>query len=364
MRKVLTQVLYLRAMIAVLMVILFNPGIAQDTDKTKTESEPVNIDVIVKDAAGKRVSDLKKEDFEIYEDGVLQEITHFRPMNQPLRLVLLFDTSASMGYLFPAIKNEAVKFVESLNPLDEIMVASFSSSLQWHTDWGGKAAAANEILALESASVPRNIAPNFGPRRISPGGQFPRRPFPPGRPIPPGGPQPPGRPVILRDADTNLYGAMHTLFERFGGRSGNEVVLLISDGKDSVGGSLAKQRPVKDPKQAVQKAQESWTQIYTACFNIERGGGLSPFGGGRGSGSNCKFLSEISDATGGRAFEFESQSDLALVLKKILEDLRSQYGLAYSPSSQGKRAGFHTIRTVVKRPDVVARAREGYLVSK
>jgi Ca-activated chloride channel family protein len=359
MRKYRIPVLYLRAMAAVLMIVLFNLGIAQDTDKTKIETEPVNIDVIVKDAEGKRVPDLKKEDFEIYEDGMLQEITRFRPMDQPLRLVLLFDTSASMGYLFPAIKDEAVKIVESLNQLDEIMVATFSSSLQWHTEWGGKAAAKNEILPLESAAVPGRLPSNAGQ------GQFPRRrPIPPRMPIPPGGPPPPGRPVVLRDVDTNLYGALHTLFERFGGRGGNEVVLLISDGKDSIGGSLAKQRPVKDPKQAVQKAQESWTQIYTACFNIERGGGLSPFGGGRGSGSNCKFLSEISDATGGRAFEFESQSDLALVLKKILEDLRSQYGLAYSPSSQGKRAGFHTIRTVVKRPDVVARAREGYLVSK
>jgi Ca-activated chloride channel homolog len=359
MRKYRIPVLYLRAMAAVLMIVLFNPGIAQDTDKTKIETEPVNIDVIVKDAEGKRVADLKKEDFEIYEDGALQEITHFRPMNQPLRLVLLFDTSASMGLLFPAVKDEAVKFVESLNQLDEIMVASFSNSLQWHTEWGGKAAAANEILDLESASVPGRLPSNPGQ------GQFPRRrPIPPRMPVPPRGPLPPGRPVVLRDVDTNLYGAMHTLFVRFGGRGGNEVVLLISDGKDSVDGSLSKQRPVKDSKQVVQKAQESWAQIYTACFSIERSSGLSPFGGGRGSGSNCKFLSEISDATGGRAFEFESQSDLALVLKKILEDLRSQYGLAYSPSSQGKKAGLHKIRVTVKRPDVVVHAREGYLVSK
>jgi Ca-activated chloride channel family protein len=368
MRTYSIPLLHRRAMSAVLMIVLFNlfnPGIAQDTDKTKIETELVNIDVIVKDAEGKRVSDLKKEDFEIYEDGVLQEIVHFRPMSQPLRLVLLLDTSASMAFLFPGVKDETVKFVESLNQLDEIMVASFSSSLHWHTEWGGKAAAANEILALESASIRGNLSPNLGPRQLR---QFPRRrPIPPRMPIPPGGPLPPGRPVVLRDVDTNLYGAMHTLFGRFGGRGGNEIVLLISDGKDTVGGDLAKQRPLKDPKQVIQKAQESWAQIYTACFNIERGRGLSPIGiggGGKGSGSNCKFLSEIADATGGRALEFESQSDLALVLKKTLEDLRSQYSLAYSPSSQGKKAGFHKIRTVVKKSDVVARAREGYLISK
>jgi VWFA-related protein len=369
MRTYSIPVLCRRAMSAVLMIVLFHPGIAQETDKTKIENDLINIDVIVKDAEGKRVADLKKEDFEIYEDGVLQEITHFRPMNQPLRLVLLFDTSTSMGILGPAIKDEAVKFVESLNQLDEIMVASFSNSLQWHTEWGGKAAAENVILDLQFVSVPGRLSPYPGPRQISPGRQFPlpRRPIPPGRPGPPGRPIPPGRPVVLRDIDTNLYGAMHTLFERFGARGGNEIVLLISDGKDSVAGDLSKQRPVKDAKKVVQKAQESWAQIYTACFNIERSGGSSPFGiggGGRGSNSNCKFLSEIADATGGRSLEFESQTDLALVLKKTLEDLRSQYSLAYSPSSQGKKAGFRKIRTVVKRPDLVARAREAYLISK
>ena len=51
---------------------------------------------MVKDADGKRISDLKKEDFEIYEDGVLQEIADFKPAPHPLRLILLFDTSVSM----------------------------------------------------------------------------------------------------------------------------------------------------------------------------------------------------------------------------------------------------------------------------
>src|SRR5262245_29579352 len=43
-----------------------------------------------------------------------------------------------------------------------------------------------------------------------------------------------------------------------------------------------------------------------------------------GYGSNCKFLSEVADATGGRSFVFESHPELAQVLKKTLDDLRSQ----------------------------------------
>jgi Ca-activated chloride channel family protein len=339
------------AIAAVWMIVLFSLGVAQqDEGKIKTETELINVDVAVKDAAGKRIHDLKKEDFEIYEDGVLQEITHFKPASHTLRLILLFDTSVSMGAIFPAIKDETVKLVESLNQLDEIKIGAFDMDLQWGPDWGGKAVATTEILALKSPPVPQPTLPSPQPT--------PPRPFP----IPRGGR------VGLPDRDTNLFGAMHTLFGRFGGRSGNEVVVLFSDGKDSVDRDLAKQRPVKDSKQVIRKAQESWAQIYAACFKTEREDSWNPIPtGGRGTGgygSNCKFLSEIADATGGRSFEFESQSALVQVLKKTLDELRSQYTLAYYPLSQGNRAGYHKIKVVVKKPDLIARAREGYLVSK
>ena len=328
------------------MIGLFSPGDAQDEGKVKIKTELINVAAVVKDADGKRIHDLKKEDFEIYEDGVLQEITDFKPASHPLRLILLFDTSVSMGAIFPAVKDETVKLVESLNQLDEMMIGAFDANLQWSADWGGKALATNEILDLKSTSgqpMPQNPQPRLP------------SPFP----------IPPGRRVRLPDKNTNLFGAMRALFERAGGRSGNEVVVLISDGKDSVDRDLAKQRPVKDSKQVVREAQGSQAQIYAACFKFERensGIGI-PIGGGD-YGSDCKFLSEIADATGGRSYEFESQSALAQALKKTLDELRSQYTLAYYPSSQGNRAGFHKIKVVVKKPDLTARTREGYLVSK
>jgi VWFA-related protein len=314
----------------------------------------INVAVGVKDADGKRITDLKKEDFEIYEDDVLQEIADFKPSPHPLRLIMLFDTSVSMGAISPAVKDEAVKLVESLNQLDETMIGAFDIDLQWRSDWGGKALATSEILALKSTSNPQPTTSSPQPK--------PPRPFP----LPPGRPVPPGGRVLAPDKNTNLFGAMRAIFERVGGRSGNEVVLLFSDGKDSVDRDLSKQRPVKDSKQVIKEAQGSRAQIYAACFKPDGGNSMSPFPIGRraGYGSDCKFLSEIADSTGGRSFEFESQSALAQVLKKTLDELKSQYTLAYYPSSQGNRAGFHKIKVVVKKPDLIARMREGYLVSK
>ncbi|HEY9431524.1 MAG TPA: VWA domain-containing protein [Blastocatellia bacterium] len=348
--------------LTVCVIVLFSPVVAQDDGKPKIKTELINIAVMVKDADGKRISDLKKEDFEIYEDGVLQEIADFKPAPHPLRLILLFDTSVSMGAIFPGVKDEAVKVVESLDQLDEIMIGSFDAGLQLSSDWGGKALATTEILALKSTSnfppTPQNPQPmpSPGPRPRFPG------------PVPGPGPFPMPRGRMEPDKNTNLFGAMRALFDRVGGRSGNEVVLIFSDGKDSVDRNLANQRPVKDPKQVIKEAQENLSQIYAACFKPDRessGSPIPPFGiGGGGYASDCKFLSEIADAAGGRSFEFESQSAFAQVLKKTLDELRSQFTLAYRPSSQGNRVGFHKIKVVVKKQDMIARARESYLISK
>jgi VWFA-related protein len=350
--------------LAICVIVLFSPVVAQDDGKPKIKTELINIAVMVKDADGKRIPDLKKEDFEIYEDGVPQEIVDFKPAPHPLRLILLFDTSVSMGAIFPAVKDEAVKLVESLDQLDEIMIGSFDAGLQWGSDWGGKALATTEILALKSTSDPQPMPQNPQP---TPPGPRPRLPGP--FPIPRGpGPSPIPRGRMAPDRNTNLFGAMRALFDRVGGRSGNEVVLIFSDGKDSVDRNLANQRPVKDPKQVIREAQENLLQIYAACFKPDRessGNPIPPFGiGGGGYASDCKFLSEIAGAGGGRSFEFESQSAFAQIMKKTLDELRSQYTLAYRPSSQGNRVGFHKIKVVVKKQDMIARARESYLISK
>src|SRR5262245_58832420 len=93
--------------LALWMIGLFSLIVAQqDEGKVKTATEPISLDVVVKDIAGNQAPVLKKEDFEIYEDGVLQEIASVNPAPRPLRLILLFDTSVSMGLFFKGIQDE------------------------------------------------------------------------------------------------------------------------------------------------------------------------------------------------------------------------------------------------------------------
>ncbi|MGH9855898.1 MAG: VWA domain-containing protein, partial [Blastocatellia bacterium] len=101
----------------------------------KIDTELVNLNVVVTDRHGQRVRGLGKDDFEVYEDGVKQEITHFAAEERSLKLALVFDTSISMEETLPAVKQAAIKFVEGLSADDRLSVISFASKVSLHTKW-------------------------------------------------------------------------------------------------------------------------------------------------------------------------------------------------------------------------------------
>src|SRR5262245_46502937 len=68
---------------------------AQREFVVKIDTELVNLNVVVTDKSGQRVRGLVKDDFEVFEDGARQEISHFVAEERPLKLVLLFDASIS-----------------------------------------------------------------------------------------------------------------------------------------------------------------------------------------------------------------------------------------------------------------------------
>src|SRR6202008_1606857 len=62
----------------------------------KTGVELVSLNVPVADPQMRYATDLEQTEFQVFEDGVKQEVTYFNRSNQPIALALLVDTSASM----------------------------------------------------------------------------------------------------------------------------------------------------------------------------------------------------------------------------------------------------------------------------
>jgi Ca-activated chloride channel homolog len=129
---------------------------AQVSDYTlKVDVPLVSVDVTVQDDHDKIVDDLSRQSFEVYEDGVPQEIRYFSPVSTPYNIYLLFDRSGSTQDKWPLMQRAVAGFISSLRPQDRIAIAAFDSELQRELPWTNDRKKA--LLALPQLILPRNI---------------------------------------------------------------------------------------------------------------------------------------------------------------------------------------------------------------
>jgi VWFA-related protein len=125
-----------------------------DTYQLKVPVELVIVPVTVIDKDGNLISDLTKEDFELYVDGVPQAVTYFSTDPVPLSVAILIDKSMESTTL-SSIKNTLTSLVESFSPFDEIAIFQFentSDKLQDFTFNKEEVLAALKKLSFASAS--------------------------------------------------------------------------------------------------------------------------------------------------------------------------------------------------------------------
>jgi Ca-activated chloride channel homolog len=317
--------------------------------KLKIDTELVNLNVVVTDKSGQRVRGLVKDDFEVFEDGVKQEISHFVAQERPLKLVLLFDTSISMKEVLPAVKRAGVKMVEDFSDDDRLSVISFASEVRLHAEWVEKGKAIDAIKLLEPE-----------PHRTV---QLPVT----------------HEDLPIYDNNTYLFEAFRYVFDMLRNNRDRVAVITFSDGIDTGGGrviSNQRKRVEELGSETKSQAEESWAIVYPIRFKTNQLAGKYPESarrfpisigikiGGPPKHPGTEFLSELAAASGGRLFEFTGEEDLARSIQEVLLDLRSQYAIAYTPPDAGPRKGFHRIKVLVKKPGLIARTRGGYLVTR
>lgn len=106
------------------------PDEPQDLDTLKTDTDLVTVPVIASDRNGVYITDLRKEEFAIAEDGVPQEIAFFGKVAAPFHVVLMLDTSSSTQDKLRLIQQAAYAFVEQLQPADRVKVISFDDQVK------------------------------------------------------------------------------------------------------------------------------------------------------------------------------------------------------------------------------------------
>jgi VWFA-related protein len=116
------------------LLVLALPTLAQAQGQRANEDETtirISTEIVVLDAqvlrkkTGVVLSSLNKYDFEVYEDGVKQELSFFGKDKLPLSIMLLIDTSGSVRPVIEIIRDGALEALRRLKPEDEVAVMVF-----------------------------------------------------------------------------------------------------------------------------------------------------------------------------------------------------------------------------------------------
>jgi Ca-activated chloride channel family protein len=269
----------------------------------------VNVYVTVTDAHGAPVAGLTKENFIVNEDGHEQKIAVFdKESAVPLSIALAIDTSLSTRHDLPLEQASAKRFAHSIiRPVDALSVYAFSEVV-------------NEAT--------RGFTPDL--KRIDEGIDH-----------------------IRVGAATALYDTIYLVSRALDKRKGRKVIVLITDGGDTIS--------KVDYKEAVRAAEEAEAIVYSIIVvPIESSAG-------RETGGEHALI-QLSEDTGGKYYYATSIGQLDEAFKKISDELRTQYLLAYYPSQRTSFSEFRRIEVkTVGTSDTAAyrvRHRAGYYTVK
>jgi len=276
------------------------------SDAIRVQTTLVVAPVTVTDSNNRFVLGLEKSDFQIFEDGAEQVITHFSGEDAPLSVGLLVDTSGSMTMKLDTSRKAAEELLDALNAEDETFLVGFSERAQLL-----------QGFTKETEQVRKALT------GLQTGGL-----------------------TALLDA-INLG-----IDEMKKARNPRKALIVISDGGDN--NSRYTQQEIAGLVRAAD------VQVYAmGVFEPTLFPGLS-----KEEVSGPRLMSQISEQTGGRAFGVSDSRQLPSIAEKIATELHNEYSLAYTPTHSERDGKYRKIEVRLKprkeMPDLKARWRLGY----
>jgi VWFA-related protein len=290
-------------------------GQTQNPPTIKTEVSLVNLFATVRDKNKRVVTDLKQDNFKIFEDGHEEKIAFFsKEVTLPITLGLLLDTSGSEQNMLGAIQGAGSRFLRRvLRKGDEAMIISFDTDVDLLSDF------TDDRSILDRAINKARIN--------TPGGGYIG-----------GNPGPIGSGNMV---GTALYDAIYLACgEKLNGEAGRKAIVIVTDAQDE--GSRVKL------DEAIESAQRTDTVIHVLLVADPRYGG------------NTGVARKLTEDTGGRLIIVNSERKMEEAFDQISEELRSQYTLGYYPTNNSRDGKFRKIKLDVDNHDLKVLARKGY----
>ena len=303
------------------------PKPASEDDVIRVDTNLVTLPVKVSDR-DRIVFGLRREQFQVFENGIEQEIVYFESPNEskfeepsvrPLTIALMIDVSDSTEFKLTKIKNAALMFIEQLRAEDRVLLVVFDKNVQ---------------MLVESTSD--RIVLRRAINRLFPGG------------------------------GTSLYEALNEVIgKRLAHVSGRKAIVLLTDGVDTTSESISfddVMRAAETSDITIYPVQYHTYEDFTESRSrpvgvlVTRKGEYLSEAYKRGT----QYLRLLADKTAGHFQYADSAERLAKSFDTIARQLREHYTVGYYPKD--KTEGSRKIEIRIKEnPKLTVRTRRSYL---
>lgn len=263
--------------------------------------DEVTLHATVVDQRQRLITNLDRDAFTIFEDGVQQKVTSFRHEDIPVALGILIDNSGSMRENRPSVNAAALDLVKFSNPQDQVFIVNFSDEAFIDQDFTSSVPLLKEALA--------HIDSRGGTALYD---------------------------AVMASAD---YLAKNAKLDK-------QVLLVVTDGEDN-----ASLHTLEETVRSVQNDQGP--VIYT----------IGILGGERQRRAK-RALEALASQTGGVAFFPKDATEVDQIATEVARDIRNQYTIQYKSTKPAEQGGYRTIKVLARpstgKAQLTVRTRSGY----
>jgi VWFA-related protein len=322
---------------------LDNADEVAEGDVVRIDTNLVTVPVSVLDRDGRFISDIQREQFHVFENGVEQKLAYFESTEKPFTVALLLDTSGSTVFHLWEIKEAAVSFAKQLRPQDRVLIVTFD----------------NLVMLLTEATNDLNVVTEVVQRNA------------------------------ITGLSTRLYDAIDLVIKaRLNKIDGRKAIVVFSDGVDTASYQATYKSTLREVEELdaliypvqydttdfVDAQTRTNTTIVTTTLSSSRfppqSSSQELYGTTKASGPGTaigdyqladQYLHQLAAKTGGRLYTANDRTQLSQAFSKIAEELRHQYSLGYYPQTTLQSGERREIRVRVDQPSVAVRARDSYV---
>lgn len=303
-----------------------------EDDPIKVDTSIVRLNVGVVNTRGEPITNLSKDDFSVYEDGVKQNISRFEPTVAPFSVVMILDMSGSTLGFRETIRQSAFRFIDALAPDDRVAVIEFYDKVNLRNDF-----------TTDRKVIANSIA------------------------------------VANGRGKTQLYKALSLAMQKLAKEEKRrKAIIVLTDGVDTAARDKDRdilQKVAEKDMPTTIKPESS--DLLNRVLNQADDQGVTIYPLALPTGDPVKLadpspiqiamyqaarerLQILARRSGGTLNTINRLEEMGKLYASVAANLRTLYTVEYQPANDKRDGNFRSIKVEVNNPNLIAKTREGY----